>query len=51
MSQKHIKRLIAEIPLEIHNEIKKKAIFHNISLRKWVLQAIMEKITKEEQYQ
>jgi hypothetical protein len=39
--------LVIEIPIEIHTEIKKRAIFRNITMRKWVLIALIEQIKKE----
>ena len=44
------KRLTVEIPEQVHKEIKIKAIESNISLRKWVLQTIIERIAREEDY-
>lgn len=44
------KRLLLEVPEEIHKEVKSRAIFINISMRKWILQAILEKMAKEDQY-
>lgn len=41
------KRLVVEIPLELHQDIKVRAVFRNITLRKWVLLAIIEQIKQE----
>lgn len=45
------KRLVADIPLELHNEVKKQAMFINITLRKWIVRAIIEKIQRDKKYQ
>lgn len=45
------KRLSIDIPLELHKEIKKRALFVNITLRKWVIRAIIEKMKQEDKYQ
>lgn len=41
------KRLVIEIQPDLHNDIKKRALFRNITIRKWVLIAILEQIKKE----
>jgi hypothetical protein len=43
------KRLVVEIPLELHQDIKIRAIFRNITLRKWVLIAMLEQIKREKE--
>jgi predicted HicB family RNase H-like nuclease len=45
------KRLVAEIPPEIHKEIKIQAAFGNMTMRKWVIRAIIEKIQRDKKYQ
>jgi len=40
-------RLNVEIPKEIHKHIKMQSVFQNITIRVWVLRAIMDKIKKE----
>ena len=44
-----IKRLSIEIPSKLHKEMKVRALFRNITLRKWVMLAIMERIKKEKE--
>lgn len=41
------KRLTLEIPEELHAKIKIEAIFVNITLRKYVMRAIIEKIQRD----
>ncbi len=41
------KQLNFWIPLEWHNEIKIKAIEKNTTVKKWILQAIIEQIKRE----
>jgi hypothetical protein len=47
----NIKRLIAEIPEDIHHEVKSQAAWYNISIRKFVLQAVIEKINRNKKIQ
>jgi predicted HicB family RNase H-like nuclease len=44
------KRLTLEISAELHNKVKHEAIYINVTLRKWVIRAILEKIQREEVY-
>ena len=46
-----IKRLLLNVSDELHKEVKSRAVYKNISMKKWILQAILEKIKKENQYQ
>jgi len=46
-----MKRLVMEIPEGIHKEIKVQAVWKNITMRKYILQAVMEKIAHDKQYQ
>lgn len=41
------KRLIAEIPDEIHTQVKAQAALKNISIRKYVLLALLDMLKKE----
>ena len=45
------KRLIVDLPEELHNDIKKRAIDKNISMKEWVLRAISAQIKQESQYE
>lgn len=45
------KKLSAEVDLEFFQEVKQRALKRNISLRLWILRAIMEQIRKEKQYE
>ncbi len=42
-----IKRLIVDIPMDMHIEVKKRAAIRGISIKKYVLKAIIERIKKE----
>lgn len=48
---KPLKRLAIEVDAEFHTEIKKRAAERQISLRMWVVRAIMEAIRREKQYE
>lgn len=41
------KRLVVILDIEMHIEIKKRAAVQNVSIRKWLEQAINEKIKQE----
>jgi len=45
------KRLSIDIPPDIHREIKYQAAFQCITMRKYILRAVLEKIKKDKQYQ
>jgi hypothetical protein len=44
------KRLIADIDLEIHKRIKSAACWKNISIKKYILQAIIKSLIEDEKY-
>jgi predicted HicB family RNase H-like nuclease len=44
------KRLILNIPEEIHEEIRQRANFRYMSITKYVLRALIEKIAVEQQF-
>ena len=44
-------KLVIDIPLEMRNEIKKRAINKNVTLKVWVLRAIFQQIALEKQYE
>jgi len=46
--RKSPKRLIIDIPEDIHQLIKKKAVERNITMRRYVLQALQIRIKQEE---
>lgn len=41
------KRLVIEIAKELHHDIKARALFKNITVRKYVIIAILEQIKKD----
>ena len=45
------KRFVIEVNDEFHQEIKKRAQEKNITLRKWILRAIIQQIKTEEKYE
>ena len=47
---KETKRLIAEIPLTLHKEVSIQGILRGISIKEYVLQAILEKIARDESF-
>ena len=46
-----LKRLLVEVHPDLHLEIKRRAVERGLTLRKWLLRAIMAQIKKEEQYE
>jgi len=42
--ERHLKLLSVEIPLELHREIKYYALRRNISLRRWIIRALLQQI-------
>jgi len=46
-----LKRLNIEIEEELLKNVKIRAIEKNITLRRWILRAIIQQIKQEEQYQ
>jgi len=46
-----LKRLVAELPIEIHNKLKLISIFRHCSIRKLVLRALIAFIKHEEQFE
>lgn len=45
------KRLLIDIPIDLHKEIKVRAAVKNITLKVWVLRAIFEAIKTEKSYE
>jgi hypothetical protein len=43
-------RIVIEMSEDAHKDIKMRAVDHSLSIKKWVLQAIAEKIKVEEKY-
>lgn len=41
------KRLVVMLNINIHCEVKKRAANQNLSIKRWIEQAIMDKIRKE----
>lgn len=48
--RKSPKRLLIDIPDQLHEEIKKRAATRNITMRKWVIRAVMRVIEEEKKY-
>lgn len=38
------------VPAELRKEMKKRALIYNITLKEWVMRAILEQIKAEDQY-
>lgn len=49
--KRQMKRLIADIPPEIHQEIKIQAINKNMSMRQYIVQALVASIRKDRGYE
>jgi len=45
-----IKRLSIELPSALHQKIKEQALWRHITVRKYVIQAILMRIKNDEQY-
>lgn len=45
------KRLLINISEELHKNIKMRATFRNVSIKDYVIQAVIERIVKEKQYE
>lgn len=45
------KQLIIEINENLHKQLKARALNNNMTLKMWVLSAILEKIKNEKQYE
>lgn len=50
-TKKEKKRLGLDLELELHSEIKRRSINRNITMKDWVMIAIMERIEKEAKYE
>lgn len=46
-NESNFKRLVLEVPKELHKNIKTRALVRNITMRKWVVMAIVEQIKRE----
>ena len=45
-----VKRLIVELPSTWHDDIRNMAASRNITIRKWIMQAILIKFAEERQF-
>jgi predicted HicB family RNase H-like nuclease len=46
--RKSPKRILIDVPEEVHKAVKEKAAGRNVTLRRWVLQAIKMRLDREE---
>lgn len=44
-----VKRLLVEIPAKMHQEIKTRASQSNVTMRAWVVRAIVAQVKKEKE--
>lgn len=49
--KKKLKRLVLNINEDDHHEIKRRALFKNITIRAWVSRAIRAAIVEEKKYE
>ena len=49
--QQKLKRVFADVDQEIHTIIKTAATINGITMRAWILRAIMERIKKEKTFE
>lgn len=47
---RNIKRLVVDVPEELHDEIKIRATFRHQTLKKYILEAIAFKIASEDKF-
>lgn len=45
------KRIVFDVSLEEHVEIKKRAAIHNITIKKYIMEAVEQRIMKEKKYE
>ncbi len=45
------KRLLVDVSLDLHDEVKKRAMARRIYITVWLKRAIMDQIKKEQQYE
>lgn len=50
MKEKKRKRIIADIPVDVHKALKMHAAMRYISMQKYVAQAIIEKVATDNTY-
>lgn len=50
-NDKKFKRIIVDLPIKSHVDIKTRASFRNVTIKKWVMYAIARHIIFEEQYE
>lgn len=48
---RHLKRIIVDVGDELHLAVKSRAALRNVSMRTWVVRALVAAITKEEWYE
>jgi hypothetical protein len=48
---KTFQRAVADLPVELHMGIKAICVARNISIKKYIMQAIMEKFAREKIYE
>jgi len=48
--KKSTKTLILNIPAELHHEIKAEAAWRNITIRRYVLQALLQKMKRDKEF-
>ena len=51
MDKLNYKFMIIEIPIQLHNEIKTRAAIRGMTLKKYVMQAVSNRIEKEKKYE
>lgn len=49
--RKYPKQICFRIPEEWHTEIKQRCVVRNVSVKEWILQAIIQRINQEKQYE
>jgi hypothetical protein len=46
-----IERLVVELPADLHHKIKTEALFRHTTMKKYVIEAILERIKRDKRYQ
>lgn len=48
--EQKIKRLVIDMPDALHHKIKEQALWRNVTIRKYVIQAILMRMKNDEKY-
>jgi hypothetical protein len=46
-----IQRMVIDLSVELHHKVKTEALFRNITMKRYVIEAILERIKRDKKYQ